>query len=325
MTTDITGHINSCPECQRVAPAQQRETLQSHDVPKEPWTKVGVDLFKAQESHYLVIVSYITDYLEYERLVNQSTLPVINTLKKCFGHLGIPKLVMTDNGSQFTSHQFATFSQNWDVPHITSSLHYAQSNGKAEPAVKIAKRILHRCCESELALLEYRNTPKEAGHTSPIQQLMRQTTRSVLPEPTKGSPQQLAWEEKQLKKWKDQQKHDRSAHDLLPLRQGQPVLVRDWRSHHRQWRESVIEIQFSDRSYSLRVNDDIIRRNRRDIRPLVSALSAPAENQTLLNSEPVADRTDEMLDSHTDDNRTATRRSQRMRKPPQWLQDYVTN
>ena len=65
-----------------------------------------------------------------------------------------------------------------------SSPHHHQSNGKAESAVKIAKKILTRSEESGedylLALLEWRNTPSEGFDTSPAQRLMSRRTRTPL-------------------------------------------------------------------------------------------------------------------------------------------------
>ena len=162
---------------------QQKETLLLYAVPEQPWTKVGINLFEYNHTHYLTTVDYTTDYLEYDRLDNQTAETVINSIKPNFGCLGISRQVYTDNGPQFTSHQFSTFSQSWNFTHTTSSPYHPHSNGKAESAVKIiVKRILRRCEEPELALLEHLNTTKEGLTASPVQQLIGRPTRSVLPQ-----------------------------------------------------------------------------------------------------------------------------------------------
>ena len=112
LTTDIKNKIKNCSLCQPYTPKQQKETLQSHAVPKDPWTKVGADPFELKDTHYIVIVDYTTDYMEFQRLTNQTTQPVLSTLKYRFSHLGIPNTVTTDNGLLFTSHQFTTFSKD---------------------------------------------------------------------------------------------------------------------------------------------------------------------------------------------------------------------
>jgi len=304
MTEDVVKQVQGCEECQVDAPKQQKETLQQHSVPDKPWTKVGVDLFEYHNNHYLIITDYTTDYLEYEPLKNESSGEVIDKLKRCFARLGIPKLVQSDNGPQFMSMPFETFRKEWNFEHTTSSPHFPQSNGKAESAVKIVKRMLRRCADPELALLEYRNTPRENLIHSPIQEKRRV----------------------------QQRQYNKSAKYLPKLQEGQAVLVRDYRNYRRNWRKSIIEHQLSDRSYALRAGDDLIRRNRRDIRPLVSPNQTDSDlSPNQINSDQ-AD-TDSQCNTAserntTPQNRTETdnqtwRRSTRTRKSPAWHKDYV--
>ena len=69
--------------------------------------------------------------------------------------------------------------------HVTSSLKYPQSNGKAEQAVKMAKRLLKRAWKFQsdpyLSLLDFRNTPTQGMNTSPAQRLMSRRTTTLLP------------------------------------------------------------------------------------------------------------------------------------------------
>ena len=51
---------------------------------------------------------------------------------------GVPDVVVSDNGPQFRSKQFKAFQASWQFKHVTSSLGYAQSNGGAERAVRMA-------------------------------------------------------------------------------------------------------------------------------------------------------------------------------------------
>ena len=55
-------------------------------------------------------------------------------------------VVQSDNAPQFTTAQFAVFSQEWDFQHTTSFPGHQQSNGKAEASVKIVKKIVGTLC-----------------------------------------------------------------------------------------------------------------------------------------------------------------------------------
>ena len=57
---------------------------------------------------------------------------------------GIQKVVVSDNGPQFASEDFAAFAASCDFHRVTSSPGYPQSNGPAEKTVQTAKNILSR-------------------------------------------------------------------------------------------------------------------------------------------------------------------------------------
>ena len=52
------------------------------------------------------------------------------------------------------AHEFQVFASTWAFVHTFSSPYNSWSNGKAESAVKIAKRLLKMCPDPYLALLE---------------------------------------------------------------------------------------------------------------------------------------------------------------------------
>ena len=103
-----------------------------------------------QPINYLVIV----DYFEYEKLSDRSAAAVIEICKRCFARLEISETVHSDNGPQFFAREFALFSNEWDFQHTTSSPYHSQWNGKAESSVKLAKSLMKRAVDPQLALLQ---------------------------------------------------------------------------------------------------------------------------------------------------------------------------
>ena len=109
---------------------------------------------------------------------------MIRKLKAHFARYGIPDVVMSNNGPQFSSERFAKFAKTWEFQHDTSSPGHSQSNGKAESAVKTAKKLMKRAELSKgeiyLSFLDHRNTPNDSGY-SPAQCLMNRRTKTLLP------------------------------------------------------------------------------------------------------------------------------------------------
>ena len=110
---------------------------------------------------------------------------MIKVFSSLFARHGIPDFVVSDNGSQFASAEFASFAKTWCFQHVTSPPHYAQSNGKAENVVKTVKRLFTKCKKDEtsefLALFDWRNTQSEGMGTSPSQRRMGRRCNTLLP------------------------------------------------------------------------------------------------------------------------------------------------
>ena len=99
---------------------------------------------------------------------------VVEFTKPHFARFGIPDRLVTDNGPQFISNEYKRqFVNEYGFEHVTtSSPYWSQGNGKAEAAVKIAKRVYQKNKDIHLALLDYRNTPQQGQEHSPTQRLI---------------------------------------------------------------------------------------------------------------------------------------------------------
>ena len=62
-------------------------------------------------------------------------------LRRWFSDVGVPNILYTDGGPQFTSRPFAEFRSRWKITHIKSSPHFPQSNEHTETAVKAVKML----------------------------------------------------------------------------------------------------------------------------------------------------------------------------------------
>ena len=185
ITQELRDHIARCDACSTYHDKQPKEPLVSHEVPNRAWAKIGCDLMEFENKNYLVTVDYFSNFFEIDRLEQATTHHVTKKLKAHFARYGIPETVVTDDGAQFISNDFNTFSTKYEFKHVRSSPHHHQSNGMAESAVKQAKKMMKKCKESGddpyLALLTIRNTPQQHHVTSPAQRLLNRRTRTRLP------------------------------------------------------------------------------------------------------------------------------------------------
>ncbi|XP_011437820.3 retrovirus-related Pol polyprotein from transposon 297 [Magallana gigas] len=301
MSAELRDFISKCSTCNKMQDQQSNQPLITHDVPKIPWTKLGVDIFTYQNQDYLVTVDYFSDFFELDILTDTSAMTVIDCLKQQFARHGIPDTVISDNGPQFKSADFHTFACDWEFEHSTSSPYHSQSNGKAESAVKIAKKLVKKCISSKTdiwkAILDWRNTPTKDMNCSPVQRLMSRRTRHSLPtaaallEPNiSTNTHEKIMRKRQLSK----QQYDKHTKDLPELQIGQNVRMKK-HPNDKYWQFGTCTQSLGNRSYLIDLNGKAYRRNRREMRPTKEAHDAertdplpykPEDDPLMITNEP---------------------------------------
>ena len=284
MTAEIKEMANQCTICNEYKHKQQKEPLMTYEIPSRPWKMVAQDLFTCNKKDYLITVDYYSDYWEVDELTNTTSQTVIECTKKHFARYGIPDVVVTDNGPQFRSQEYESFATEWKFKHPTSSPYHSQSNGKAESAVKIAKKLITKAGvdhgDLQLAILDWRNTPTDSSDKSPVQKLHSRRTRTLLPTseslllPEVPSNVQEIIE---LKRQKAKIYYDRGAKTLPDLQIGQTVRMQPHQKDN-TWRKAVVVDKPGIRSYLLQTEEGHrYRRNRKSIRATSEQQLSPSQ------------------------------------------------
>ena len=116
---------------------------------------------------------------------SSSSLVTIEKLRSSFATFGIPKVIVTDNGTSFTSKEFQMFVTQNGISHLRSAPYHPATNGLAERAVQTFKEGMRKMSgplETRLAkfLFHYRITPQTSTGVSPTQMLFGRPLRSRL-------------------------------------------------------------------------------------------------------------------------------------------------
>ena len=181
MSHRIKDFVSQCPECCRDA-SPSKEPLLSTPLPDYPWQKASIDLFELKGATYLLVVDYYSRFPEVIQLNSTKSRNVINALRAIFARYGIPETLISDNGPQYSSAEFAEFADTYGFTHSTSSPHYPQSNGHSERAVKTMKKLLKESTDQCLALLSYRMTLLPWCGLSPAELSQGRRLRSDVPQ-----------------------------------------------------------------------------------------------------------------------------------------------
>ena len=264
----------------------------SHSIPDRPWSNIAADPFEFKGEHYLALADYYSDWIEFDKMRDQTATETIDLILKQFSQWGLPNEIVTDCGKNFDSKEFSQFCQRKQIKHTRSSPHHYQSNCKAESAVRIIKSILRKTENSALnpneALLDQHNTPTVDMTTSPAQRFLHRRLKYEIPmKVTLLSPEisETVLEEKAKKKTKSQMYYNRTAKDLSDLQPGDTVAIKpEGLTKGQQWRKGFIAQNNPFRSYDVEVDGKLLRRNRVHLKPagkppnLEKTQSAPKPN-----------------------------------------------
>ena len=109
MASDSKEIADMCETCQEMKPRNSPEPLKQHSDGDEPWQKIDIDLFEIAGKHYLAMVDYYSNFMEIDLLTTMTSVRIVTLLKKHCARYGIPRMIVSDGGPQFTSQEFNSF------------------------------------------------------------------------------------------------------------------------------------------------------------------------------------------------------------------------
>lgn len=121
--------VQGCLECCK-SRTQRAEPLIPMALPSWPWQKVATDLFEWKSANHLLIVDYYSRWIEIAKLEGTYAQCIVTHTKSIFARHGLPETVVSDNGPQYSSEAYSTFTHEYDFQHITSSPYHPQGNGE---------------------------------------------------------------------------------------------------------------------------------------------------------------------------------------------------
>ncbi|XP_057444851.1 uncharacterized protein LOC130737098 [Lotus japonicus] len=149
---DAAEHVKQCDPCQRHADLHNAPPAHlSSLVSPWPFHQWGMDLLgpfdtaPGQLKYLVVAVDYYTKWIEAEPLATITTARVQRFFyKNVISRFGIPGVLVTDNGTQFTSKGFRDLLDGLHIKQRFTSVEHPQTNGQAESANRVILRGLRK-------------------------------------------------------------------------------------------------------------------------------------------------------------------------------------
>ena len=184
---DLESVVMDCDKCQSTRHSPPQAPLHPWEFPAAPWERLHADFagpFLGQM--FLLVVDAYSKWLEVVPISSATTNTTIERLRTIFATHGLPRVLVTDNGAQFTSSEFRAFKRGNGIKHVYSSPYHPATNGLAERAVQSFKEHMKRLptgtIPEKLArfLFWYRLTPHSTTGVPPTELLIGRRARSKL-------------------------------------------------------------------------------------------------------------------------------------------------
>ncbi|XP_055622468.1 uncharacterized protein K02A2.6-like [Toxorhynchites rutilus septentrionalis] len=163
---DITNYVRRCPSCANAAKSPPHAQPQPWPRAEGPWQRLHIDFAGPVDGeYYLVVVDSFSKWPEILQTRYPTTSTTTTFLRECFARFGIPTVIVSDNGSQFTSAEFRDFCEEFGIVHFRTAPYHPQSNGQARAVLSgqsPAEVMLGRKMRTTLDLL--RPSPKPEFH-----------------------------------------------------------------------------------------------------------------------------------------------------------------
>ncbi len=141
----------ACRECQLVnPPASPKAPLRPLPLMQVPFERIGMDLIgpleRSARGHRfaLVLVDYATRYPEAVALRNISATSVANALFSLVSRVGIPKEILTDQGTAFMSRTLRELYELLGIKSIRTSVYHPQTDGLVERFNRTLKTMIRK-------------------------------------------------------------------------------------------------------------------------------------------------------------------------------------
>ncbi|XP_028847201.1 uncharacterized protein LOC114796860 [Denticeps clupeoides] len=198
LKSDVAQYCRSCHVCQLAGkPNQSIPPAPLCPVPvlTEPFSKIILDCVgplprtKTGFKYLLTIMCSATRFPEAVPLRSLKAKNIVRALVTFFSTFGLPKLVQTDQGSNFLSRLFKQVLEELQIKHLVSSAYHPQSQGALERFHQTLKSMLRTYCLASakewdeglpLLLVAIRETVQESLGFSPADLVFGHTVRGPL-------------------------------------------------------------------------------------------------------------------------------------------------
>ena len=192
---DVAEFCRSCDQCQKAGHRRVRRVpMKPLPVIAEPFDRIAMDIVgplpRSRAGRYtLVVCDYATRYTEAVAMRSIDAEHVAEELVCIFAQVGLPREILTDQGTNFTSELLAEIYRLLHLGSLRTSPYHPQTDGLVERFNGTLKEMLRKCATQDgkdwdkllpYVLFAYREAPHESTGFLPFELLYGWEVRGPL-------------------------------------------------------------------------------------------------------------------------------------------------
>ena len=264
--SDLEAQVKQCNQCQVNQPSPPAVPMHPWEWPENPWERIHLDYAGPfLGKMFLVIVDTHSKWMEIEVVSSGTTQATVEHLRTMFARFGLPKVIVTDNGSCFTSSEFTEFLRQNHIRHFKTAPYHPSSNGLAERAVQTfkigMKKQLTGTIQTKLSrfLFHYRLSTHATTGVAPAELILKQRPRSHLDLIVPSLKDRVSQQQHRQKS-----QHDRTTQQRT-FQHNDLVMVRGFNKGPKgNWLPGTVVSTSGEHSYKIKLSDGKIFRRHAD-------------------------------------------------------------
>ncbi|XP_045170892.2 uncharacterized protein K02A2.6-like [Mercenaria mercenaria] len=343
----VEAKCKSCIPCLAATNKKTQKPLQMSEMPKYAFQVVSLDFCGPfPDGKYLLVLMDEYSRFPFVEVLNSITgNTVIPVLDKIFSEAGIPEVLKSDNGSPMNSHQFKDFAKHMGFKHKKITPLWPQANAECERFMKTigktirASHVHHSDWKKDMYafLRNYRSTPHGTTSETPSDLFYGRPINIKIP---------FLQRQKKSKKHKNARENDRKSKQKMKdyadtrrntrkteIKIGDSVLVKQ--DKHNKFSTPYDPIPYEviktkGSMVTAEREDKQITRNSSFFKRVGTSKNEPNNEKSNANHDTTVSSQFEKKTRHetpshqgNDSGDAVLPRTQRQKKPPDYLKDYV--
>ncbi|GJZ47245.1 reverse transcriptase domain-containing protein [Tanacetum coccineum] len=150
--------VRLCEACQKIGNISERDEMPLNNIQVcEIFNIWGINFMgpflKSYKFEYiLVVVDYVSKWAKTQALTTNDARVVVTFLKRLFCHFGMPKALISDQGTHFCNKIMEKTMKRYGVNHHFSTSYHPQTSGQVENTNRALKRILEKTVKDNPAI-----------------------------------------------------------------------------------------------------------------------------------------------------------------------------